>query len=231
MDQGAVVPLTHPTPTPLPGGRSRRRTSNSGQRDSADRHRTRDMINYIAAALDPAVGAGARLLALQCALRASTVGAVRLPYGLVRSSGVRRSRSCWSELEHEGWLRPAWATAQPGGSSSWDAQLLDHVVLLQNPGRRARRSAADWALRMMAHARRAEANTQEQLVYLVLASHASLGTRRSSAEAERLARCSGLPLVSIPFVLAELSRKRLLHSWHLDTDLDDLHWSFPDQGA
>ncbi|WP_328508358.1 hypothetical protein OG981_53410 [Streptomyces mirabilis] len=47
----------------------------------------------------------ARLLAVQCALRADTSAYVRLPGVLLRGMRLRGRRRWWEELEHAGWLR------------------------------------------------------------------------------------------------------------------------------
>ncbi|GHH30406.1 hypothetical protein [Streptomyces lanatus] len=100
------------------------------------------MLTYLGTALPQFTSPAARLLALQCALRADTRGHVRLPTGLLRGMRLRQSRELWLELAHAGWLGlPDFRTLPV------QALLLDTAVLDQAPGRRVRRRGADWALR------------------------------------------------------------------------------------
>ncbi|MFE7113991.1 hypothetical protein ACFU99_00990 [Streptomyces sp. NPDC057654] len=58
---------------------------------SGERLRVAEMLTYLAAALPRFASPAARLLALQCALRADTRGHVRLPAGLLRGMCLRGS--------------------------------------------------------------------------------------------------------------------------------------------
>ncbi|AYV26219.1 hypothetical protein EES41_05750 [Streptomyces sp. ADI95-16] len=192
----------------------------------AQRRRVAYLLNYLASALDPAVGAHARLLAVQCALRASRAGGVRLPAGLLRGMGVHRV-SPWRELEFEGWLRRAGYQPASSCSSAVEAQVLDGVALLQSPGRADRARSADWALRTTARARHLGASASEELLLLVLAAHVPPGAKAGDAELEKLARCCAMPAVSFPHVLRALHRKGVATSWSVTLDMQDVSWSQP----
>ncbi|WP_405868024.1 hypothetical protein OG407_49390 [Streptomyces sp. NBC_01515] len=109
--------------------------------EPAEQVRVREMLTYLGAALPRFTSPSARLLSLQCALRAAIRGHVRLPAGLLRGMRLRRYRELWQELVHAGWLEPPDARSTPV-----QLRLLDAAVLDQAPGRRARRRAAHWAL-------------------------------------------------------------------------------------
>jgi hypothetical protein len=107
-----------------------------------ERLRVREMLTYLASALPCVTSPAARLLALQCALRASRHGQARLPAGLLRGMRLYRRREAWQELEQSGWLDlPA------GRTAGMQVQLLDDTALDQAAPRSARRRAAHWALR------------------------------------------------------------------------------------
>lgn len=85
----AVVPETLLSP--------RRPTTSASarpQRHGDEPQRVREMLTYLASALDCVTSPAARLLALQCALRANAHGWVRLPAGLLRGMRLRR-RLIW----------------------------------------------------------------------------------------------------------------------------------------
>ncbi|GAA2624330.1 hypothetical protein GCM10010307_10410 [Streptomyces vastus] len=110
------------------------------------------MLSYLAAALPIHTGAGARLLAVQCALRMDSQGRVRLPTGVLRSLRLGRDPLPWSELEQARWLRRTPTTPGPADRMVV-AQIFDEMLFA--PARPDRRSAADWALRMAKAAVRA----------------------------------------------------------------------------
>ncbi|MFC9810514.1 hypothetical protein ACFVJM_00345 [Streptomyces virginiae] len=179
------------------------------------------LLNYLASALDPAIGPSARLLALQCALRASPAGEVCLPAGLLRGIGLGGLISPWKELEYDGWLRVYAATARGFGHLHIEAWVLDAIALLQDGGAADRVRAADWALRTMALARKSGLDGLGQLSFLAMAAHtAADGT--GVTEADRLARCCALPTSTLLHVLGTLRRKSGLISW--DLTQEDVRW-------
>ena len=60
------------------------------------------MLTYLASALGCVASPAARLLALQCALRADAHGCVRLPAGLLRSMRLNRRPEVRQELVQDG---------------------------------------------------------------------------------------------------------------------------------
>ncbi|MGJ5797705.1 hypothetical protein ACSCB1_00650 [Streptomyces europaeiscabiei] len=128
----------------------------------------REMLTYLAAALPQLTSPGARLLALQCALRSDTHGCVQLPGGLLRGMRLHGRSELWEELEHTRWLRRTAGTYPRA-----QAQLLDVTVLSQQPGSRARARAAHWALRPTPLAPPTGPRAALQLTALPLASHTS----------------------------------------------------------
>lgn len=92
----AVVPamlLRRPHRSPLHA------THRSRGRAAADeRMRVRHMLTYLAASLPQSTSPAARLLALQYALRADTMGHSLLPTGLLRGMCMLGRRELWEEL-------------------------------------------------------------------------------------------------------------------------------------
>ncbi|MGW0703760.1 hypothetical protein ACWD0A_31530, partial [Streptomyces sp. NPDC002867] len=103
-----------------------------------------DTLASLHACLPEDVGALARLLAVQCTLRAGASGQVALPAGLLRGMRLGSTLTPWCELEDAHWLMRL--TASPGRSPGpvW-VQLLSHHG--PHPARHQRARAADWALR------------------------------------------------------------------------------------
>lgn len=134
MSRTAVVP-----PTLLGTGHTQPTASTSRPARTApafgpaEQQRVREMLTYLATALPRFSSPAARLLALQCALRADHHGQIRLPHGFLRGMRLHGRAELWLELEHAGWLyRPS------RRCSPVQAQLLDAAVLHQAPGRTAR---------------------------------------------------------------------------------------------
>ncbi|WP_234476323.1 hypothetical protein [Streptomyces sp. MBT65] len=101
-----------------------------------------EILSYLAAALPADVSAGARLLALQCALRMNAYLHVELRAGLLRSLCVDPVQAC-RELK-----QARWASMVNGpGAAGVALELRDATLLAQSPARPDRRRAADWALR------------------------------------------------------------------------------------
>nr|WP_252981044.1 hypothetical protein [Streptomyces chartreusis] len=107
-----------------------------------ERVRVGEILSYLAAALPADASAGARLLALQCALRMNADMHVELPAGLLYGLRIDAEETC-DELERARWLSVVNGPRTAGVS----AELLDATLLAQSPARPDRRRAADWALR------------------------------------------------------------------------------------
>lgn len=99
------------------------------------------MLTYLASALPRFSSPTARLLALQCALRADGRGHISMPGGFLRGMRLASHAAPWHELEHAGWLR---CNERRHGYTQ--AQILDAAVLNQAPGREERARAAHWTL-------------------------------------------------------------------------------------
>ncbi|MEI5521958.1 hypothetical protein WB401_04195 [Streptomyces brasiliscabiei] len=182
--------------------------------------RVREMLTYLATALPQFTSPAARLLALQCALRADSRGQVRLPAGLLRGMRLHGRRELWEELAHAGWLglpdpRPAHVTVR----------LLDPTVLDQAPGRSARHRAAHWAMHSMSLALPAAAPSALHLTALVLAAHTG-GQARHSADLEILARLCGHSRHQTEELLDRLVAARTLTAWH-HRETDEVVWHLP----
>ncbi|MBK6017429.1 hypothetical protein [Streptomyces sp. MBT53] len=142
----------------------------------------REMLTYLGAALPRFTSPAARLLGLQCALRADTRGHVRLQAGLLRGMRLRGHRDLWQELAHAGRLEPPDARSAPV-----QLRLLDAAVLDQAPGRRTRRRAAHRALHPAPLALPA---APPALRLTALAAHTSANTEHSTG-LDALARICG----------------------------------------
>ncbi|MFE5974377.1 hypothetical protein ACFQ64_19725 [Streptomyces sp. NPDC056460] len=198
--------------TPARSRSSRRILSNW-----TDRTLVRDMLSFLASSLAPC-SPQARLLALQCALRSSPAGRVRLPAGLVRAMAVPQAGAAWQELEEMRWIRHN-VHASPLGS----AQLTD--PLIGAPGRKARARAADWALRTH-QSRPVRADTPAvRLVTLALATRGAPDRADGIVEIDQLARASGLSVSELLDVIQLLSRTGNISRWSLDPATDDLIWT------
>lgn len=195
-------------------------------RGPGDQVRVREMLSYLAAALPSHTGAGARLLAVQCALRMDSQGRVRLSTGILRSLRLGRDPLPWSELEQARWLRRA--PTPPGSDSKVvAAQILDEMLFA--PARPDRRSAADWALRM---AKGGCAGTDDPLVRLTalcLAAHTDPSAGRGCAEADRIARECGLVPAALYPVLDRMAAS--LASWSVALASGDLCWELLSKGG
>ncbi|GAA0684040.1 hypothetical protein GCM10009536_13710 [Streptomyces thermocarboxydus] len=105
MSRTAVVP-----PTLLRADRAQTHSSTSRSAriappfGPAEQQRVREMLTYLATALPRFSSPAARLLALQCALRADRHGQIRLPHGFLRGMRLHGRVELWLELEHAGWL-------------------------------------------------------------------------------------------------------------------------------
>ncbi|MFC8425536.1 hypothetical protein ACFUN7_32655 [Streptomyces sp. NPDC057236] len=178
------------------------------------------MLTYLGTALPQFISPAARLLALQCALRADARGHVRLPAGLLRGMHLRGHLDLWQELAHVGWLElPDFRSAPV------QLRLLDAVVLDQAPGRRARCCAAHWALRPAPMAL-PTAPPALRLTALVLATHTSTSAEHS-ADMDVLARLCGRSPQQTGELLDRLVTTHTLGSWHHVQETDEVFWQLP----
>ncbi len=218
----AVVPDTLPgTPRPLPStGPSARRPCPG----LSERARVREMLTYLGAALPRFTSPAARLLALQCALRADARGRVRLPAGLLRGMRLRQGGELWLELAHAGWLELPDFRSLP-----LQLRLLDAAVLDQAPGRRARCRAAHWALRPAPLALPTAAPAL-RLAALVLASHSPTEAEHST-DIDVLARLCGHSPQQTAELLDRLVTTGTLGTWQHNRVTDEVFWQLPQPQA
>jgi hypothetical protein len=182
--------------------------------------RVREMLTYLGAALPRFTSPAARLLGLQCALRADTRGHVRLPAGLLRGMRLRGHRDLWQELAHAGWLEPPDARSAPV-----QLRLLDAAVLDQTPGRLARRRAAHWALHP-APLTLPAAPAALRLTALALAAHTSPDAEHST-DLDTLARLCGHSPQQTGELLDRLVTTGTLTTWHHNRETDEAVWQLP----
>ncbi|MGW2056722.1 hypothetical protein ACWCOZ_22900 [Streptomyces sp. NPDC001840] len=178
--------------------------------------RVREMLTYLASALGCAASPAARLLALQCVLRADAHGCARLPAGLLRGMRLHRRTEVWQELAQDGWLD------LPGPRTAFlQVRLLQDTVLYQAPGRRARLRAAHWALHPTSPVVPAAAHPAERLTALVLAAHT---TTTHAVDMAVVARLCGHSPQQTAVLLDRLVAGRTLSAWHHQRDTDEVHW-------
>ncbi|MFF2993586.1 hypothetical protein ACFVTC_03280 [Streptomyces sp. NPDC057950] len=183
------------------------------------------MLSYLAAALPIHTGAGARLLAVQCALRMDSQGRVRLPIGVLRSLRLGGDPLPWSELEQARWLRRT-STIPGSASRVVVAQILDEMQFA--PARPDRRRAADWALRMAKGGCARTDDTLVRLTSLCLAAHTDRSAGRGCAETDRIARECGLVPAALYPVLDRMAAS--LASWSVALASGDLRWELLSKG-
>ncbi|MEU0785380.1 hypothetical protein ABZ341_27840 [Streptomyces sp. NPDC006173] len=180
------------------------------------------MLSYLSAALPQFTSPAARLLALQCALRADTDGHVRLAAGLLRGMRLHGRTELWEELEHANWLRRA------AGRHHVEAQLLDTVLVPQQLDSRARARAAHWALRPAPLAAPA-GPPAVALVALALA--AQTAGDAGSTDLEVLARLCGHSPTQTVELLDRLVASNALTGWRHDRQSDEVFWWLPLPGG
>ncbi|WP_326782909.1 hypothetical protein [Streptomyces sp. NBC_00151] len=179
--------------------------------------RVREMLTYLASALGCITSPAARLLALQCALRADTDGCARLPAGLLRGMRLHRRTEVWQELAVDGWLELPVPKA-----AFMHVRLLDDAILDQAPGRSARRRAAHWALQPSPLPTPPAAASAERLAALVLAAHTdSSGT---AADLTVVARLCGHSRQQTGELLDRLVARRTLAAWRHQPDTAEVLW-------
>ncbi|MFD4937237.1 hypothetical protein [Streptomyces virginiae] len=202
------------------------RTPTKGARRSAPtpclspHERIRDMLSYLAAALPPSASPQARLLALQCALRADRHGRVEMPAGLLRGMLLEgREAGVWQELEQARWLHH---TRLPSGCHQ--AQLLDTTVLTQAPGRTLRAQAAGLILRWAHSCHTGAQPAVVRLTAVALKAHRSPDSTSGSADLADFARICALPEEHLNEAVQRLADAGMLSAWSLNTSTGELHW-------
>ncbi|MFF3412136.1 hypothetical protein ACFYW8_39510 [Streptomyces sp. NPDC002742] len=173
----------------------------------------------MAATLPDNASPPARLLALQCALRADDTLHVRLPRGVLRSLRLDALEP-WRDLERAHWLH----NATPNASRQITARLLDTSLLGQEPARPDRRRAADWALRAGSPSRTGVGGPLQQLIVTCLAAHTDTSGNGWS-EPGRMARGCGLSPGQLPYLLDQLTAAGMLAAWWGCPYTEDLHWT------
>ncbi|NUJ99644.1 hypothetical protein HRW21_02795 [Streptomyces lunaelactis] len=181
----------------------------------------RETLNRLATVLPRFSSSTARLLALQCALRADRHGQVHLPGGLLRGMRLAGHAVPWQELEHAEWLRCR-PTGTGKGQGGVEAQLLDTDALMPAPARTDRARAAHWALHPVPLAVARAAPPAVRLTALVLAAHTEPGAGR--ADAETLTHLCGLSQSQLDELFDRLIRTKVLEAWHCDGDAGEIHW-------
>lgn len=214
----AAVPDTL-TACPTGPPRVRRRGSRPQKHD--ERRHVRETLNRLATVLPRFSSSTARLLALQCALRADRHGQVHLPGGLLRGMRLAGHAVPWQELEHAEWLRCR-PTGTGKGQGGVEAQLLDTDALMPAPARTDRARAAHWALHPVPLAVARAAPPAVRLTALVLAAHTEPGAGR--ADAETLTHLCGLSQSQLDELFDRLIRTKVLEAWHCDGDAGEIHW-------
>ncbi|MET8631757.1 hypothetical protein [Streptomyces sp. NPDC004680] len=183
------------------------------------------MLTYLAAALPRVASPAARLLALQCALRADGFARVRLPAGLLRGMRLHNRREPWEELADSGWLEmPDLKPAR------LDVRLHDAAILDQIPGRRERRRAAHWALSPLPMLLPPAAPPALRLTALALAAHSS-GQIFHRIDMDTLAHLCGHSPHQTAELLDRLTHAHILTAWHPHRDTDEVLWQLPDEHA
>ncbi|MFF3459666.1 hypothetical protein ACFYXH_36305 [Streptomyces sp. NPDC002730] len=227
----AVVPDTalaapsrrHPSGDKPGSGRVKRARRRRGPSEQV---RIQDMLSYLASALPRGTSPEARLLALQCVLRADNHGQVRLPVGLLRGLRLAHDPTLWHELEHHRWLHllPQQNTACPH-DRSLTAQLVD--ALSRAPGRPDRLRAADWALRATSSPPLRGLPAGVRLAALALTAHHSPGQARTGMDADLMRRACGLDPSDLAPLLDQLMAARAIAEWICDPVTDELRWTTP----
>lgn len=219
--QAAVVPdALLPAVPPLTASRPLRSRSIARSPGADERMRVKEMLTYLAAALPRFSSPTARLLALQCALRADRHGRLALPGGFLRGMRIGTHAAPWHELEHAGWLR---CISRQHGYTQ--AQLLDAAALSQSHGRAHRARAAHWALQPAPLTTPHGAPPSVQLAALALAVHTETGA--GDARAEDLARLCATATSPLKDLLDQLTRTHTLTAWRHDAETDEVHWQLP----
>ncbi|WP_328475732.1 hypothetical protein OHS71_00830 [Streptomyces sp. NBC_00377] len=217
----AVVPDTLLRPRSIDPDACSPATRDNPEVGRDERVRVREMLTYLASALPHFTSPAARLLAMQCALRADTRGQVRLPAGLLRGMRLQGRRELWQELAQDRWLEMPVLKSAPV-----TVHLLDDAVLEQTPGRTARRRAAHWALHCAPLVPPGAAPPVLRLAALVLAAHLS-GHGSQGTGMDVLARLCGHSPHQTGELLDRLVALRTLTAWRRDRETDEVVWQLP----
>ncbi|WP_405593867.1 hypothetical protein OG741_37580 [Streptomyces sp. NBC_01410] len=221
-DTALAAPSTRHPPGDKPGsGRVKRAKRRRGPSEQV---RVQDMLSYLASALPTGTSPEARLLALQCVLRADNHGQVRLRFGLLRGMRLAHDPTPWHELERHRWLHlgSQQSTTCPH-DQTFTAQLVD--PLTREPGRADRRSAADWALRVAFTAPLRMLPASARLTALGLAAHHSPAHARTGVETDRLSRACGTTPAELGPLLDQLVTAGTIKAWACDPHIEELHWA------
>ncbi|MEV5371783.1 hypothetical protein AB0N12_20820 [Streptomyces albogriseolus] len=178
-----------------------------------------ETLSYLAAALPADVSAGARLLALQCALRMNAYMHIELPAGLLRGLRFDAEEACY-ELERARWLN----VVNGPGADGVAAQLRDATLLTQSPARPDRRRAADWALRTARPAQTGQTEHRLWLLRVYLAAHSDPSSGEGQSEADRIIRKCGLHDQGFHSVLTRLTAISTVEEWRICPDSGDVRW-------
>ncbi|SDE24230.1 hypothetical protein SAMN05216505_12227 [Streptomyces prasinopilosus] len=185
-----------------------------------ERGHVRATLAHLAVAVPQSTSPGARLLALQCALRADASGHVQLPGGLLRGMRLCGRGELWEELEYAGWLR-----RMAGRHPQVAVYLLDTAALFPQPDNRARARAAQWALHPAPLTVPTGLPPAVRLTALALASHTSGSTERGDMSA--LARLCGHSPQQTAELLDRLVAAQTLAGWRHDWETDEVFWQLP----
>ncbi|MEV7031690.1 hypothetical protein AB0N99_15855 [Streptomyces sp. NPDC093272] len=182
------------------------------------------MLNYFAAALPAETSAGARMLALQCALRMNISAQVKLSFGVLRSLRLEAAADAWRELRDAGLIRTL-----PSDGRAVVVQILDPGLLTQHPARPDRLRAADWAMRGLCPARTGS-TPPLQLAALFAIAWTDRGTGQGATEMDQMARECGSPIAALPPVLNQLVTAEVLTTWQAVPEAGELRWCIGPNG-
>ncbi|MEU6002851.1 hypothetical protein ABZ837_34205 [Streptomyces sp. NPDC047197] len=185
--------------------------------------RVREMLAYLATALPRYCSPTARLLALQCILRANGHGEASLPHGLLRGMRLHRHTEPWEELEYTGWLQ------RTVGRGPVQVRLLDPAVQTQSH-RPQRARAAHWALHPLCRPAVPRALPGAvQLAALTVAAHTRPdGT--GTAEMDLLMHLCAQTSHQLSDLLDQLTASRLISSWRRTPPEAEVTWQLPYSG-
>ncbi|MFF5651636.1 hypothetical protein ACWGI0_33930 [Streptomyces sp. NPDC054802] len=187
--------------------------------------RVREMLNYFAAALPAETSAGARMLALQCALRMNIAAQATLSFGVLRSLHLETAADAWRELRDAGLIRTL-----PSDERAVVVQILDAGLLTQHPARPDRLRAADWAMRGLCPARTGS-TPPLQLAALFTLAWTDRGTGQGITEMDQMARDCGSPIAALPPLLNQLVTARVLTTWQAVRGTGELRWCIGPNGC
>lgn len=212
VPDASVIPETTLSSAATASPGVRRRRSGSGHNGS-ERILVCDMLSYLATSLPQGLGADARVLALQCALRSTPSGVVLVPSGLMRGMALPRLGPAWGELVAAGWLR----LTRPGAGRLTDP-------LYGAPSRRRRAQAADWALRIFQQRGTRQLAPEGRLVALAITAHTPPDNTFGVADSAQLAHRCGLTSAKLFTVMQLLLEHQVLQAWTLTRETGDMNW-------